>query len=190
MLSSARRCESQRPSGSEHLPGIARRGAIRRQLAVWPRDLPVSPAPDLVDNSQWFSRRLIPRLPAKQIATGFYTRVQCSWKMASSVRTRSASPKSVSFSPILERKYNSNRAGPSNPPELDSNNWRRYFTDFSAYLGEWLALCENKMPRFIDVTGLALYWFWCQWGGRLYENRLTNKLRNRTLTISFMGCSN
>lgn len=52
-----------------------------------------------------------------------------------SVRTRSASPKSVSFSPVLERKYTADR-GPLNPPELSSTDWRKYFTDFSAYLGK------------------------------------------------------
>ncbi|KAI8435291.1 hypothetical protein MSG28_003626 [Choristoneura fumiferana] len=51
-----------------------------------------------------------------------------------SVRTRSASPKSVSFSPVLERKYSIDRV-PANPPELKSQDWRKYFNDFSAYLG-------------------------------------------------------
>lgn len=56
------------------------------------------------------------------------------------MRTRSASPKSVSFSPVLERKYSADR-GPLNPPELRSTEWRKYFTDFSAYLGE----CNNDV---------------------------------------------
>ncbi|KAH9629414.1 hypothetical protein HF086_013328 [Spodoptera exigua] len=62
-----------------------------------------------------------------------------------SVRTRSASPKSVSFSPILERKYSVERR-PASPPELKSTDWRKYFTDFSAYLvvqGEVSGLCDN-----------------------------------------------
>lgn len=54
-----------------------------------------------------------------------------------SVRTRSASPKSVSFSPVLERKYSAER-GPSIPPELKSTDWRTYFSDFSSYLGEYM----------------------------------------------------
>lgn len=51
------------------------------------------------------------------------------------MRTRSASPKSVSFSPVLERKYSADR-GPRDPPELRSTEWKKYFTDFSAYLGK------------------------------------------------------
>ncbi|XP_053624182.1 paxillin isoform X7 [Plodia interpunctella] len=62
-----------------------------------------------------------------------------------SVRTRSASPKSVSFSPVLERKYSADRAGPSNPPELSSTDWRKYFTDFSAYLDALLADLQNSI---------------------------------------------
>ncbi|CAG4907670.1 unnamed protein product [Colias eurytheme] len=54
-----------------------------------------------------------------------------------SVRTRSASPKSVSFSPVLERKYSAER-GPSYPPELSPNEWRKYFNDFSSYLDSLL----------------------------------------------------
>ncbi|XP_052755276.1 paxillin isoform X1 [Galleria mellonella] len=61
-----------------------------------------------------------------------------------SVRTRSASPKTVSFSPVLERKYSAER-GPSNPPELSSTDWRRYFTDFSAYLDALLADLQNSI---------------------------------------------
>lgn len=66
--------------------------------------------------------------------------------MASSVRTRSASPKSVSFSPVLERKYSIDN-GPAPPPahhapQLESSDWRKYFTDFSAYLGKYLASIE------------------------------------------------
>ncbi|XP_026742570.1 DNA-directed RNA polymerase II subunit 1-like isoform X2 [Trichoplusia ni] len=61
-----------------------------------------------------------------------------------SVRTRSASPKSVSFSPILERKYSAER-GPSSPPELKSTDWRKYFTDFSAYLDALLADLQNSI---------------------------------------------
>lgn len=61
-----------------------------------------------------------------------------------SVRTRSASPKSVSFSPILERKYSAER-GPSIPPELKSTDWRKYFTDFSAYLDALLADLQNSI---------------------------------------------
>ncbi|XP_060800471.1 paxillin isoform X2 [Amyelois transitella] len=62
-----------------------------------------------------------------------------------SVRTRSASPKSVSFSPVLERKYSADRAGPSHPPELKSTDWRKYFTDFSAYLDALLADLQNSI---------------------------------------------
>ncbi|XP_075969207.1 paxillin isoform X1 [Anticarsia gemmatalis] len=61
-----------------------------------------------------------------------------------SVRTRSASPKSVSFSPILERKYSAER-GPASPPELKSTDWRKYFTDFSAYLDALLADLQNSI---------------------------------------------
>ncbi|XP_012548522.2 leupaxin isoform X6 [Bombyx mori] len=60
------------------------------------------------------------------------------------VRTRSASPKSVSFSPVLERKYSVER-GPSTPPELRSSDWRRYFADFSAYLDALLADLQNSI---------------------------------------------
>ncbi|GBP26180.1 hypothetical protein EVAR_74942_1 [Eumeta japonica] len=49
--------------------------------------------------------------------------------MASSVRTRSASPKSVSFSPVLERKYSVDRPSPAEPAD-----WRHYYPDFSSYL--------------------------------------------------------
>uniref|UniRef100_A0A2H1W4Y5 SFRICE_028552 n=1 Tax=Spodoptera frugiperda TaxID=7108 RepID=A0A2H1W4Y5_SPOFR len=61
-----------------------------------------------------------------------------------SVRTRSASPKSVSFSPILERKYSVERR-PASPPELKSTDWRKYFTDFSAYLDALLADLQNSI---------------------------------------------
>ncbi|XP_063822139.1 paxillin-like [Ostrinia nubilalis] len=61
-----------------------------------------------------------------------------------SVRTRSASPKSVSFSPVLERKYSADR-GPLNPPELSSTDWRKYFSDFSAYLDALLADLQNSI---------------------------------------------
>ncbi|XP_063620635.1 hornerin-like [Cydia splendana] len=61
-----------------------------------------------------------------------------------SVRTRSASPKSVSFSPVLERKYSIDRA-PSSPPELKSQDWRKYFADFSAYLDALLADLQNSI---------------------------------------------
>ncbi|XP_038215321.1 paxillin-like [Zerene cesonia] len=61
-----------------------------------------------------------------------------------SVRTRSASPKSVSFSPVLERKYSAER-GPSYPPELSPNEWRKYFNDFSSYLDALLADLQNSI---------------------------------------------
>ncbi|CAF4844234.1 unnamed protein product [Pieris macdunnoughi] len=60
-----------------------------------------------------------------------------------SVRTRSASPKTVSFSPVLERKYSADR--PSYPPELNPSDWRKYFTDFSSYLDALLADLQNSI---------------------------------------------
>lgn len=76
-----------------------------------------------------------------------------------SVRTRSASPKSVSFSPVLERKYSIDRA-PSNPPELKSQDWRKYFNDFSAYLGKCIRRGVGAISgwvRLLLLCGLARY---------------------------------
>ncbi|CAH0718804.1 unnamed protein product, partial [Brenthis ino] len=60
-----------------------------------------------------------------------------------SVRTRSASPKSVSFSPVLERKYSVER--PVERPELSATDWRKYFSDFSSYLDALLADLQNSI---------------------------------------------
>lgn len=74
-----------------------------------------------------------------------------------SVRTRSASPKSVSFSPVLERKYTVD-CGPSSPPELSCSDWRRYFSDFSSYLGEYSERCDLHMIQ-VAVYSLTLCYF-------------------------------
>ncbi|CAH2074550.1 unnamed protein product, partial [Iphiclides podalirius] len=60
-----------------------------------------------------------------------------------SVRTRSASPKTVSFSPVLERKYTV-ECRPISPPEL-GGDWRRYFSDFGSYLDALLADLQNSI---------------------------------------------
>ncbi|CAG9095930.1 unnamed protein product [Plutella xylostella] len=83
--------------------------------------------------------------------------------MASSVRTRSASPKSVSFSPVLERKYSDDRlapapapapapARPAAQPDLAPTHWRNYFNDFSAYLGRVLCHTVGRVTMLTTST--------------------------------------
>lgn len=94
-----------------------------------------------------------------------------------SIRTRSASPKSVSFSPVLERKYSADQ-GPLksvNPPEA-STDWRKYFTDFSAYLGKLgtISVIVSQVAFIVRPCAISVA---CQWSVRKPLRKQT--LRNR-----------
>lgn len=70
------------------------------------------------------------------------------------MRTRSASPKSVSFSPVLERKYSANK-GPSQPEPI-STDWKKYFNDFSSYLGKSSDLVHGNESISLIVRPCAI----------------------------------
>lgn len=97
--------------------------------------------------------------------------------MASSVRTRSASPKSVSFSPVLERKYSADRlapaptpapARPAAQPDLAPTHWRNYFNDFSAYLGEYSI---DWVPVSALDESVSFYWTTLRYIGSVLMER-------------------
>lgn len=87
------------------------------------------------------------------------------------MRTRSASPKSVSFSPVLERKYSVERApnGPKENADLSASDWRRYFSDFSSYLGKCVEQTLVGMTWYESKAFIVRPWsisvacYWSVW---------------------------